>query len=111
MLWLDGRDLRGVRLLERKRVLRGIVPAGPCLVLYVDHVADRGVDLFQAVCEHDLEGIVAKRADELYTPEETTWVKIKNPRYSQADSIGGGGRRRRAAVSQNDSTDSTRSCE
>ena len=33
----------------------------------------------------DLEGIVAKRKDGLYTPEETSWVKIKNPRYSQME--------------------------
>jgi ATP-dependent DNA ligase len=33
----------------------------------------------------DLEGIVAKRKDGLYTPEATTWVKIKNPAYSQAE--------------------------
>lgn len=52
-------------------------------MLYVDHVAERGVDLFRAVCEGDMEGIVAKRADGLYTPDETSWVKIKNPRYSQ----------------------------
>jgi len=32
-----------------------------------------------------MEGIVAKLANELYTPEATTWVKIKNPRYSQAE--------------------------
>jgi hypothetical protein len=32
----------------------------------------------------DLEGIGAKWKDRLYTPEQTTWVKIKNPRYSQA---------------------------
>jgi ATP-dependent DNA ligase len=30
-----------------------------------------------------LEGIVAKRADGLYTPDATTWVKAKNRNYSQ----------------------------
>jgi ATP-dependent DNA ligase len=33
----------------------------------------------------DLEGIVAKRKDGVYTPDETTWVKIRNPRYSQME--------------------------
>ena len=33
----------------------------------------------------DLEGIVAKRKDGLYTPNETTWVKIKNPHYRQLE--------------------------
>jgi hypothetical protein len=31
----------------------------------------------------DLEGIVAKRKYGLYTPAETSWVKIRNPKYSQ----------------------------
>jgi ATP-dependent DNA ligase len=32
-----------------------------------------------------MEGIVAKLANAPYTPEATTWVKIKNPGYSQAE--------------------------
>ena len=85
LLWLDGCDLRGLSLIERKRLLRRVIPGQPSPVLYVDHVAHAGVDLYQAVCARDMEGIVAKRADGTYTPETTTWVKIKNPAYSQAE--------------------------
>jgi ATP-dependent DNA ligase len=67
-------------------------------VLYADHVPENGVDLFRVVCEQDLEGIVAKRRDGLYTPEATTWVKIKNPRYSQAEGRRELFERRRAAA-------------
>jgi ATP-dependent DNA ligase len=49
--------------LERKRRLREIVPPAPSSLLYVDHVVGTGVDLFEAVCRNDPEGIVAKRAD------------------------------------------------
>ena len=35
------------------------------------------MELFRAVCANDLEGIVAKPKDGPYTPEETSWVKIK----------------------------------
>ena len=49
----------------------------------MDHVAS-GTDLFRAICELDMEGIVAKQASARYRPEATTWVKIKNRRYSQA---------------------------
>jgi ATP-dependent DNA ligase len=52
-------------------------------VLYVEHVAS-GTDLFRAICERDLEGVVARQASASYTPEATTWVKIKNRAYSQA---------------------------
>jgi ATP-dependent DNA ligase len=61
------------------------VPARPSALLYCDHVEMRGVELFERVCGLDLEGVVAKRKDRLYTPEETTWVKIKNPAYSQVE--------------------------
>jgi bifunctional non-homologous end joining protein LigD len=57
LVWLDGRDLRMLPLLKRKAMLRKLVRPP---VLYVDHVAGRGVDLFRAVCEQDLEGIVSK---------------------------------------------------
>jgi len=70
LLWHDGRDLRQLRLLERKRLL-GKLARPP--VLYVDHIPRRGVDLFRAVCDQDLEGIVAKLAPGMYTPEATTW--------------------------------------
>ena len=83
LLWLDGADLRNRPLLERKALLRSILPRRPGVVLYVNHVAC-GTDRFRAVCERDMEGIVAKLAAGQYTPEATTWVKIKNPAYSQA---------------------------
>jgi ATP-dependent DNA ligase len=31
-----------------------------------------------------MEGVVAKQVSARYTPEATTWVKIKNSAYSQA---------------------------
>jgi bifunctional non-homologous end joining protein LigD len=85
VLWLDGKDLRQLPLIERKRILKRIVPAQPAPLLYVDYFDGRGVDLFRAVCEQDLEGIVAKLRHGLYMPDETSWVKIKNPRYSQME--------------------------
>src|SRR5690348_12861421 len=85
LLCLDGKDLRARPLLERKAMLRELLPPQPCPVLYVDHIGGRGVDLYRAACEQDLEGIVAKLANASYTPDATTWVKIKNPAYSQAE--------------------------
>jgi bifunctional non-homologous end joining protein LigD len=84
LLWLNGKDLRKLPLVERKRILRTVVPHGSP-VLYADYVFGTGTELFRVVCDMDLEGIVAKRKDGLYTPEQTTWVKIKNPNYSQAE--------------------------
>jgi ATP-dependent DNA ligase len=49
----------------------------------VEH-SSSGRELFRVICEMGMEGIVAKPARGLYTSERTTWVKIKNPSYSQA---------------------------
>ena len=43
-----------------------------------------GADLFRVICDRDMEGIVAKLSKAQYTPDATTWVKIKNRQYSQA---------------------------
>ena len=56
-LWLDGRDLRRLPLIERKRVLRGIVPRRRPCVQYLPHLHRRGVDLFTEVVQRDLEGV------------------------------------------------------
>jgi ATP-dependent DNA ligase len=42
---------------------------------------DDGSALWTAVCEHELEGPVAKRLDEPYLPGERGWVKVKNRAY------------------------------
>jgi bifunctional non-homologous end joining protein LigD len=40
-----------------------------------------GASLFEAVCERELDGIVAKRVDGSYRPGERGWTKIKNRDY------------------------------
>jgi len=81
---LDGEDLREFPLIERKRMLRKIVPRHGSRLLYVDHVVGRGEDLFKLVCASDLEGVVAKSKRGAYMPDDrTSWVNIKNPLYTQ----------------------------
>jgi bifunctional non-homologous end joining protein LigD len=85
LLHLDGKDLRSLPLIERKRTLRKIVPQGSVSLLYVDHVEGEGERMFQLACERDLEGIVAKHCQSRYVVENGNpgWIKIKNRRYSQ----------------------------
>jgi ATP-dependent DNA ligase len=45
------------------------------------------MDVFRVICVRDMEGIVAKQAMAVSTPDATTWMKIKNRKYSQA--VGG----------------------
>jgi ATP-dependent DNA ligase len=37
--------------------------------------------LWEAVCEHELEGVVAKKRSARYLPGERGWVKVKNRDY------------------------------
>ena len=87
LLWVDGEDVREQPLLERKARLRTLVPDSDPRLLFVDHIEERGVALFEKICEMDLEGITAKRKKSLYR-EGTRWLKIKNRNYSQAEGRG-----------------------
>ena len=85
VLAFDGRDVRALPLLDRKRILRRLIPRRSSLVLFADWVDRRGCDFFGAVRARDLEGIVAKWKPAPYRPDAlSSWVKIKNPEYSQA---------------------------
>src|SRR5690242_7735714 len=60
VLMVDGRDLRGLPLLQRKAHLVDVLPRIECRLLDLDHVVGRGRDLYAAAWERDLEGVVGK---------------------------------------------------
>jgi len=86
-LMIDDNDLRRERLIDRKQELRRLLSRLPAMspLKYADHIERFGVSLFQHVCKMGLEGIVAKQKSAPYVEsrEETTWVKVLNPNYSQ----------------------------
>jgi bifunctional non-homologous end joining protein LigD len=88
-LMIDDKDLRRERLIDRKQELRRLLAGMPATspLRYCDHVDGSGTALFQRACQMDLEGIVAKEksAPYVHSREETTWVKILNPKYSQRE--------------------------
>jgi len=83
VLNVEGADVRAMPLKDRRAIL--------------DRIAERygiqkselffgcGKSLFKAVCEFDLEGILAKKLDDPYDPDRTKWWKILNPSYSQKE--------------------------
>lgn len=87
VLSVEGKDVTHLPLLARKRRLADIMPAVESRLLYLDHVAERGRDLFRVACERDLEGVVGKWAHGTYQTDgrRTSWVKIKNPAYTQME--------------------------
>ena len=68
----------------RKQKLKLLIPDQPSALLYVDHIDQHGEHLFHLACREDLEGIVAKLRNSTYDCQHgTSWIKIKNPGYTQ----------------------------
>jgi bifunctional non-homologous end joining protein LigD len=82
ILWLNGRDLRELSLLERKKILRSVIPRRSSWVGCVSYVDRGALKLFELVKKSDLEGLVMKRKDGKYTAQ-TLWYRILNPAYTQ----------------------------
>lgn len=76
LLRLDGKDLRGLPLKDRKALLHQLLPKEG-RVRVVDHVEEQGEALLEAVRAKGLEGIVGKKADQPYRGGRgPDWVKV-----------------------------------
>jgi ATP-dependent DNA ligase len=88
LLFLNGKDLRTLPLLERKAMLKKRIRRKRSRLLYLSHVEADGCLLFEEIVKMDLEGIVCKRKDSPYKATERPsphWIKVKNARYSQLE--------------------------
>lgn len=90
VLWRGQDDLRRFKLIDRKAILEGLVSADPRRKLRrVDPLPQGGPAMLAAACRMNLEGIVSKRRDSVYSAgRNDTWVKSKC-RPSQEVVIGG----------------------
>ena len=85
LLYLNGRDLRQLRLIERKEKLRALIEKSELPdVIFGKYVEGRGIDLFNEVVRRNLEGIVAKRETGTHATV-SGWLNIKNPNYTQSE--------------------------
>jgi bifunctional non-homologous end joining protein LigD len=84
LMFLDGEDLRGLPLTERKARLRSILPKHP-LLAFSEHRSERGTRFFKEAEQRGLEGIMAKRASSLYLSgaRSADWLKIKTARRQE----------------------------
>jgi bifunctional non-homologous end joining protein LigD len=84
ILHLDGEDLTGLPLLQRKRLLDELQLVGPAWITNGWYPGD-GDTLFQVCIELGHEGVVAKRLDAPYLPGKRvrTWVKKKSPDWKR----------------------------
>jgi bifunctional non-homologous end joining protein LigD len=61
LLELDGEDLRGLPLVDRKKRLARLLGGRRLGIVLSDHTDDDGVLVFRQACRMGLEGIVSKR--------------------------------------------------
>jgi len=79
ILWVDGYDITALSLIERKKILKELLPANNEVVKYSDHVVGKGNEFFNVAVSQGLEGIMAKKANSIYqiNARSDDWVKIK----------------------------------
>jgi bifunctional non-homologous end joining protein LigD len=79
LLHLDGDDLTGRPLAERKDLLHRLLGRGTgATARYNDHIAEEGAAFYRQACRLGVEGVVAKRASAPYRPGRgTDWLKVK----------------------------------
>src|SRR6516162_6343031 len=65
VLFVDGKDIREKHLLERKQIVKALLPHDP-LLHYSEHVAEFGKREFAKAQRSHEEGVIAKRAAGLY---------------------------------------------
>lgn len=84
LLFLDGKDVRKLPLLERKKQLKSIFPSDKHLI-FTHHVVGKGEELFRLAKEQGMEGIMAKRKDSPYlSTRSSQWLKIKSIQTMEA---------------------------
>jgi bifunctional non-homologous end joining protein LigD len=78
LLYLDGYDLRGATLLERKRLLEALLAAAPATLRFSAHIEGPGEEFYKQACRLKLEGMISKRGDSTYQSGRCRdWLKVK----------------------------------
>ena len=80
LLHLDGEDLTGLPLLERKSRLQALLQGADTdgRIIYSEHFTDRDEAFLHQVCGIGMEGLISKRADAPYTRGRgKSWLKTK----------------------------------
>jgi|1186.fasta_scaffold00749_2 bifunctional non-homologous end joining protein LigD len=81
LLYLDGRDLRREPLIERKRLLAGLLAGQPhgFPIHYSEHLLSDGQAMYRQARAMGLEGVVSKRRDCPYrSGRSEDWLKVKS---------------------------------
>src|ERR1700748_2683681 len=85
ILWYEGKNLMGLPLSERQAVLQSIIPTDNDHIRQSKVFDANGIDFFAAAERMGLEGIIAKKADSVYTSDlrSKEWLKVKVQRRQE----------------------------
>ena len=79
ILWYNGKNIMPLTLSERQAILKEILPTNDDRIRLSQTFTSNGLDFFAAAKKMGLEGIMAKRATSVYSPDSRNkeWLKIK----------------------------------
>jgi len=79
ILWHDGKNLMDMPLSERQAVLHRVLPKDNDSIRQSTVFTTNGLEFYKAAEKMGLEGIMAKKADSTYIPDNRSknWLKIK----------------------------------
>src|ERR1700745_2381529 len=75
-LHLDGENLTALPLVDRKARLASLLNGAPEFLRYNDHQIGHGPTFHRLACEHGVEGVVSKRTNGRYEPDQRTWPQV-----------------------------------
>jgi bifunctional non-homologous end joining protein LigD len=77
LLHVDGFDITGCPLIERKDALERLLKPSKN-IRFSDHIVEHGEELYREIASVPLEGMIAKRIDSVYVQKRSRdWLKIK----------------------------------
>src|ERR1041385_5711994 len=78
VLWLDGRDLRQLTYLERRKIVEKVLKGAPAAVKRSEVIDEEGKKALKDAAAAGYEGITAKKNSSCYEPRRSKeWLKVK----------------------------------
>jgi bifunctional non-homologous end joining protein LigD len=79
VLWHDGRDLRNLTYLERRKILQKLLKGAPAAVKLSEVIDEAGEKALKDAAAAGYEGIIAKKNSSCYEPRRSKeWLKVKS---------------------------------
>lgn len=84
ILYFAGFDLRQLELIDRKKILKALLPKHNSII-YSEHTVGKGIKAFENIQKKGGEGVIAKKASSKYHHDKRTkdWLKIKTDQQQE----------------------------